>query len=68
MNVKETAAKMTFPAFSTTCKNYFCHCMSLHVCPGEIIILDNSRLASFLGKNLSFWLSGCSVLIAVSLL
>ena len=28
---------------------YFCHCMSLRVCSGEICILD-SRLANF-GKN-----------------
>ena len=33
--------------------------MSLHVCPGVIFILD-SRLAIFLGKKLSFWLSACS--------
>ena len=46
---------------------YFCHCMSLHVCPGEIFILD-SRLASFLGKELSFWLSACSILIVLPLL
>ena len=25
---------------------YFCHCMSSHVCPGEMFILD-SRLAIF---------------------
>ena len=25
---------------------YFCHCMPLHVCPGDIFILD-SRLAFF---------------------
>ena len=43
----------------------FCHCMSLHVCPGEIFTLD-SRLANYLGKKLSFWLSACSVLIAVA--
>ena len=46
---------------------YFCHCMSLHVCPVEIFILD-SRLANYLGKKLSFWLSACSVLIVVPLL
>ena len=28
---------------------YFCHCMSLHVCPSEMFILD-SRLANVLGK------------------
>ena len=32
---------------------YFCHCMSLHVCPGEIFILD-SRLASFGERNCPF--------------
>ena len=45
---------------------YICHCMSLHVCLGEIFILD-SRLA-ILGKKLSFWLSACSVLIVALLL
>ena len=40
--------------------------MSLHVCLGEIFILD-TRLAMF-GKKLSFWLSACSVLIVVPLL
>ena len=39
---------------------YFCHGMSLHVCPVEIFILD-SHLANFFGKKLSFWLSACSV-------
>ena len=46
---------------------YFCLCMFLHVCPGESVIMD-SRLASFLGKKLSFWPSACSVLIVVPLL
>ena len=46
---------------------HFCHCMSLHVCPGEFFILD-SRLANVLVKKLSFWLSACSVLIVVPLL
>ena len=46
---------------------YFCQCMYLYVCPGVIRILD-SRLASFLGKKLPFWLSACSVLIVVQLL
>ena len=41
--------------------------MSLHVYPGEIFILD-SRLANYLGKKLSLWLSACSVLIMVQLL
>ena len=41
--------------------------MSLHVCPGEIFILD-SRLAIFWGKKLSFWPTACFVLIVVSLL
>ena len=40
--------------------------MSLHVCSGEIFILD-SRLAICLGKKLSFWFSACSVLIVVPL-
>ena len=45
---------------------YFCHCMSLHVRPGEIFILDRC-LASFLfRKKLFFWLSACIVLIVVS--
>ena len=47
---------------------YICHCMSFHVCLGEIFILD-SRLAVlfyfiylfiyflFFWKKLSFWLS-----------
>ena len=39
--------------------NYSCHCMSLHVCPGKIFVLD-IRLA-ILGK-LSFCFSACSVL------
>ena len=43
---------------------YFCHSMSLHVCPGEIFILD-SRFANYLGKKLFFWLSPCIVLIVV---
>ena len=47
--------------------SYICHCMSLHVCPGERFILDSS-LANYLGKQLSFWLSACSVLVVVSLL
>ena len=47
---------------------YFCHCMSLHVCPSEIFIILDSCLASFLGKKRSFWLSACSVLIVVPLL
>ena len=42
---------------------YFCHCMSLHVCPGEIFILDRRLAIFFGGKKLSFWLSACSVLI-----
>ena len=47
---------------------YFCHCVSLHVCPGEIFILY-SRLAIFFGgKKLSFWLTACSALIVVPLL
>ena len=46
---------------------YFCHCLCLRVCPGEILSLD-SRLASYLGKTLFFWLSACSVLIVVPLL
>ena len=29
---------------------YFCHCMSLHVCPGEMFTLD-SRLAFFWERN-----------------
>ena len=45
---------------------YFCHCMYLHVCPGEMFILD-SRLANFWRKQLSLWLSACSVLIVVPL-
>ena len=47
---------------------YFCHCMSLRLCPGDFfcIILDRS-LAIFLQK-LSFSLSACSVLIVVPLL
>ena len=40
------------------------YCISLHVCPGEIFILD-SRLDNFLGKKQFFWLSACSVLIVV---
>ena len=40
--------------------------MSLHVCLGQIYILD-SRLAIF-RKKLSFWLSACSILIVVPLL
>ena len=32
---------------------YFCHCMSLHVCPGASFILD-SRLANFGEKNCPF--------------
>ena len=46
---------------------YFCHCMSLHVFPGDIFILD-SRLAICFGKKLSFRLSACSILITVPLL
>ena len=46
---------------------YICHCMSLHVCPVEIFVLD-SRLPNILGKKLSFWLSACSVLVKVPLL
>ena len=46
---------------------YFCHCMSLHVCPGESLILG-CRFGHCLGKTLSFWLSACSVLIVVPLL
>ena len=38
---------------------YFCHGMSLYVCPGESFILD-SPLVIFFGKKLSFWLSACS--------
>ena len=43
--------------------------MSMHVCPGDyfIIIIVDSRLADYLGKKLSFWLSGCSVLIEAPL-
>ena len=32
---------------------YFCHCMSLHLCPGESFILD-SRLANILERNCPF--------------
>ena len=32
---------------------YFCHCMSLHVCPGEIFILD-SRFVNFWERNCPF--------------
>ena len=32
---------------------YFCHCMSLLVCPGEIFILD-SRLANFWERKCPF--------------
>ena len=39
----------------------------LHVCPGEIFIL-NSRLAKCLGKKLPFWVSACCVLIVVPLI
>ena len=46
---------------------YHCHCMSSHVCPGEGFIFDN-RLANYLGKKLSFWLSALSVLIVEPLL
>ena len=46
---------------------YFCHCMSQHVCPGEIFILD-SHLAFCSEKKLPFWISACSVLIVVPLL
>ena len=46
---------------------YFCQCICLHVCPGEMFILD-SRLANFLGKKLSLWLSACSALLMVPLL
>ena len=42
--------------------------MSLHVCPGEIYILDSQPFGQFLGKKLSFWLSACSVLIVAPLL
>ena len=44
-----------------------CHCMSLHVCLGEIFILDGS-LAILFRRRLSFWLSACGVLIMVRLL
>ena len=46
---------------------YFCHCMSLHVCPDEFFSILDSRLANYLGKKLSFLLSACSVLIVVPL-
>ena len=46
---------------------YFFYCMSFHVCPGEVLILD-SRLANFWEKKLSLWLSACSVLSLVPLL
>ena len=36
--------------------------MSLHVCPGEIFILD-SRIAKFWERNCPFGFSACSVLI-----
>ena len=42
-----------------------CHCMSLHVCLGEIFILD-SPLA-FLGEE-TVLLAACNVLIVVPLL
>ena len=44
---------------------YFCHCMSLHVCPVKIFVFD-SRLANFWGRN-NNWVSACSVLIVVPL-
>ena len=47
---------------------YFCQCVSLHVCPGDFCFILDSRLANFLGKELSFWLSTCSVLIVMPLL
>ena len=34
---------------------YFFHCMPLHVCPGEMFILDNP-FGHFLGKKQSFLL------------
>ena len=45
---------------------YFRHCMSLHVCPGDIFILD-SRLANFWERNCPFGFL-FSVLIVVPLL
>ena len=47
---------------------YFCHCMSLYVCPDDISLFLDSRLTSLLGKKLFFWLSVCSVFIVVPLL
>ena len=34
--------------------------MSLHVCLGEVCILDSRLAIFFAGKKLSFWLSACS--------
>ena len=37
---------------------YFCHCMSLHVCPGEFFSLD-SHSAIFWERNCIFWERNC---------
>ena len=46
--------------------DYFCHSMSLYVCPDDSFILD-SRLVILFGKETFLWLSACSVLIVVPL-
>ena len=47
---------------------YFCHCTSLHVCPGQFLFWI--AVWSILGKEtvLSFRLSACSVMLVVPLL
>ena len=44
----------------------YCHCMSMHVCLGEILFSLAVWPFSW-EKKLSFWLSACSVLIMVPL-
>ena len=47
----------TFWTFLLLCFYYFSHCLSLHVCTGDIFFISDSRLAILFGKKLSVWLS-----------
>ena len=44
---------LTVPSGASAMVDYFCHCMSLHVCAGKILILD-SRLAYVWERNCPF--------------
>ena len=59
---KHSQKTWTFQGGASVVFNYFCHFMSLHLCPVKVFVL-NSRLVNFWGKKLYFSRFACSVSI-----